>query len=246
LEQCMIEAENAKVEAGGRTILEIGRLNLGPGLHGIIGPNGSGKTTLLRLLSSIMKGSGRVRVCGLPPAAARRITSYMPSHPQVDLLATALDVILAGLYGSTASRSNALQAARLLGVDDLLDRRFHTLSGGEKRLVCLARALARRPRMLLLDEPLSFLDLANTARVLGLLRGLSRSMPVLITSHELHYVSLMDTVTVLGEGRVLYHGPPSSLRREVLEEVYGLPLLEARVSGLRVFLPADIFSPEHT
>ena len=235
---CPVEARRLRVEAGGRAILEVGELSLGPGgLHGVIGPNGSGKTTLLRVLAGVAGHRGEARVCGRSPRQARALTGYMPQSPLVDPLATARDVVAAGLYG--APRQGAEWASRLVGVEGLLDRRFASLSGGEQRLVCLARALARRPRLLLLDEPLSGLDIRNAVRVLRLLRSLSRGSTIVASAHELHYIGAFDTVTLLSRGRPLYHGPPGGLEPGLLEEAYGVPVEAAVVGGVRVFLPAD-------
>ena len=238
---CTVHVKGLTVYAGGRRILGVEEINWGQGMHGIIGPNGSGKTTLLRALSGIIEYKGIVEVCGRRPRDVRSMISYMPSTPLVDPLARAGDVIEAGLYGVSRGL-DVEEAAEILGIRHLLGRRFSTLSGGEQRLVCIARAIARRPRLLLLDEPLSFLDLKNSVKVLRLLRELSRRITVIITSHEIEYVSVFDDILVLKEGSPAYKGPSSSVPKRVLEEVYGVSIEELNLRGNRVFLPRDPFN----
>ncbi|MCE4624612.1 MAG: ABC transporter ATP-binding protein [Desulfurococcales archaeon] len=237
---CTVQVKGLTVHAGGLRILGVEELSWGRGMHGVIGPNGSGKTTLLRTLSGVIDYRGTVEVCGHSPKEARSMVSYMPSTPVVDPLARARDVIEAGLYG--VSRGLDIEeAAEILGVRHLLDRRFSTLSGGEQRLVCIARAIARRPRLLLLDEPLSFLDLKNSVKVLRLLRELSSKITVIATSHEVEYVSVFDDILVLRDGSPAYIGASSNIPRGVLEEVYGVGIEELNLRGKRVFLPRDPF-----
>lgn len=243
MDQCRVEVRGLEVRAGGRLLVSVESLRLGPGLHAIIGPNGAGKTSLLRALAGVVPYRGEASICGRrSPAEARDIIGYMPAYPEVDLLAMARNVIEAGLYGSRAGEDSVVWASRLVGVDGLLDRRFSTLSGGERRLVCLARVLARRPKVLLLDEPLSFLDLKNVARVIGLLRGIAGDgRIVLVAGHELQYLSAFDTVTVVSRGATVYSGRPEEVPLALLEEVYETRLVEARVKGFRVILPGEIF-----
>ncbi len=243
MKQCSVEARGLEVRAGGRVLVRAESLRLGPGLHALIGPNGAGKTSLLRALAGIVSYRGEVKVCGdRSPAEARELLGYMPAYPEVDLLARAGNVIEAGTYGASASDGEILWAARLAGVEALLDRRFITLSGGERRLVCLARVLARRPRILLLDEPLSFLDLKNVASVIGLLRSIARAgRVVVVAGHELQYLSAFDTVTLVSRGKTVYTGAPEDIPLSLLERVYETRLVEARVGGFRVILPGEIF-----
>ncbi len=227
-----IWARDLTVDAGGKRILDHVSLHVPrQRLVAIIGPNGSGKTTLLRALAGIISHEGQVRVC--------EPYSYMPAQPQVDPLALSVDVVKAGLYGSQGSLEEAMDWARKLGVDELVYRRFSTLSSGEKRLVCILRALARRPIALLLDEPLSFLDVSNQALVLRVLREYARlrGASVIVTTHELHYLSYFDEILLLDGGRVRFQGPPEELGEEVIEDVYGVKVVMLKPG---VFVPAEL------
>lgn len=228
---CII-AKELSVEAAGFIILDSIQLSIPPSrLAAIIGPNGSGKTTLLRALAGVVGYKGKTQVC--------KPHSYMPAQPQIDPLALAIDVVKAGLYGASGGLDEAIRWAPRLGVEGLLHKRFSILSSGEKRLVCLLRALARRPRALLLDEPLSFLDVSNQALVLRVLReyAQARSAAVLVSTHELHYLSYFDEIIVLDRGRTRFQGPPEKLGEDVVEEVYGVKVKMLRPG---VFVPAEL------
>ncbi len=227
-----VEARGLTVEAGGRKILDGIEVRVERGeLAAIIGPNGSGKTTLLRALSGTTRYRGSVEVC--------KPHSYMPAQPEVDPLALSIDVIRAGLYGTGSTVRDAEPWATKLGVEALLYRRFSTLSSGEKRLICLVRALARKPKALLLDEPLSFLDVSNQALALRTLReyATSRRAAILVSTHEIHYLSYFDKVVLISGGRIRYAGPPSGMEEETLESVYGVPVVMLRPG---VFIPRDL------
>jgi len=234
---CRVRVGKLRVMAGGRTILDVSNLQYGPGLNGVIGPNGAGKTTLLRVLAGIQEAEGSpAEPC--PPGES----AYVPPTPEVDVLARVEDVLRAGLYGATRpSLDEAVRTLAYYGLEDLLDRRFSTLSSGEQRLVCIARALGRRPRLLLLDEPLSFLDIRNQVATLDLLEFYARrnDATVIMTTHNLEYTWRFGTLTLLSQGRPLYHGPADGVNTEILSRAYGVPLIRVEVEGLgAVFLPA--------
>ena len=208
-------------------------LQLDKGIHAIAGPNGAGKTTLLKAIAGIQDHSGTVEYCGEKTSEIRSKISYMPATPVIDPLATVYDVLRAGLYNSRGNLEYAVKYLKLLRIDHLLHRRFTSLSSGEQRLVCLTRALARVPSLLLLDEPLSFLDVRNQVAVIKLLRrySMERDAVVLLTTHEIHYLWAFDTVTIISEGSLAYHGDPSSLSKDLLERVYGIELMRMPVKG---------------
>jgi len=234
---CRVRVEGLKVKTSGRTILDVSNLTFEQGLNGVIGPNGAGKTTLLRALAGLARAEGSLlETC--PPEE----TAYVPPTPTVDVLARVEDVIRAGLYGAARpSMSQAVETLAYYGLEDILDRRFSTLSSGEQRLVCIARALGRRPRLLLLDEPLSFLDIRNQVATLNLLESYAREnkATIVMTTHNLEYTWRLDTLTLLSRGRPLYHGPAHGLDAKTLSKAYGVPLIQVNVEGIgAVFLPA--------
>ncbi len=232
---CRVLLEDIRVQAGDKAILEVDRLELEPGrLHVIIGPNGAGKTTLLRVIAGVARPSnGRVLVCGSSPRSMRGLLSYMPS--QLDLMEWARvgDVMEAYRYGAKSWRPRLDLLPEGLG----LDRRIGSLSSGERRLVQLAGALSRQPRLLVADEPLSFLDVRNKARVLGIIRDTLDNTTAVVSMHDLEYVSIADTVTLLNNGRIAYSGPPEGLNEDLVSGAYGVSVKWVSIDGRRILVP---------
>lgn len=207
---------------------------------GIFGPSGAGKTSLLEAVAGWRTlTAGRVTVAGRTLEdhdAGRRLSSeeralgYVPQEP---LLFPHLDVranIAFAPRGRT-DREHARRVAHRLELEDLLDRRVDTLSGGEARRVALARALCSRPAALLLDEPLAGLDLALRQRILPLLIGVGEAfdVPWLLVSHDPTEIAVLcDEVLCLREGRAVLHGPPG----EVFAEVWRREWLEGAIQNV--------------
>ena len=158
----------------------------------LTGPNGSGKSTLLRRIVGLLSGPGEIRVDSVPVTprslrAVRRQIGFLWQNPDDALLlpAVADDVAFGALndgLSSEAARAVAADWLGRLGISHLAQRRVRDLSLGEKQLVSLAGVLARRPGLLLLDEPTSFLDIEARARLRGIVNGLPSTM--LLVSHE--------------------------------------------------------------
>jgi iron complex transport system ATP-binding protein len=198
------------------------------GIVGILGPNGSGKTTLLRLLSGTRVPSrGQVLLDDIPltrlsrRAVARRI-AVVPQETQLAFEYTVMEMVLMGRHphlglfemegpGDLAVARDALRAT---GTAQLEDRRFSTLSGGEKQRVVIASALAQASDILLLDEPTASLDLRYQIEIASLLARLNaeRGLTLVISTHDLSLAaSLCRTLVMLREGKVLASGPTSNV-----------------------------------
>jgi iron complex transport system ATP-binding protein len=198
------------------------------GIVGILGPNGSGKTTLLRLLSGTRVPSrGQVLLDDIPltrlsrRAVARRI-AVVPQETQLAFEYTVMEMVLMGRHphlglfemegpGDLAVARDALRAT---GTAQLEDRRFSTLSGGEKQRVVIASALAQASDSLLLDEPTASLDLRYQIEIASLLARLNaeRGLTLVISTHDLSLAaSLCRTLVMLREGKVLASGPTSDV-----------------------------------
>jgi iron complex transport system ATP-binding protein len=244
---------------GGREALRGVDASLSSGsFAAIIGPNGSGKSTLLRILAGLLpRSGGSLEVAGIDPGTmksrhrARRI-AYLPQDEPEELPFTALELVLMGRFAYQGllpfDRDEDLTVAReclaLVEAQELEDRLLVEMSGGERQRIHLARALAQMPRVLLLDEPSSSLDLHHQIEAYRLLRRLvdEERRTVVVVSHDLNLpAAFAEQVIVLSQGEVHAAGPPLEiLRASVLEPVYRTRILEARVEGhpFPVLLPA--------
>lgn len=200
----------------------------------LIGPNAAGKSTLLRGIAGIQRARGRVRIerDGRPdpdPPGPEEIF-YLPQEPPPRSTLTVFEAILLacargrGRAARRRAERDAGTALAQLRLDELATRPVAELSGGQRQLVGLAQAVARRPSVLLLDEPTSNLDLRNQLRILELVRRIAEDQPacVLVTVHDLNLTArFADQVVVLHRGRVHSSGPPPDvLTPEMLREVY--------------------------
>ena len=177
------------------------------GLIAVIGPNGAGKTSLLRALADIERESGEVRVNGhdiaeAPPARRMRLLSFLPATRSLIWPIAARDVIELGLPSPDSSRLAEL--IEMLELRPLADRPVNQLSTGERSRVLLARALAARPRLLLLDEPLSNLDPYWVLKTLEILKteASGNGSVVLASLHDLNQMAAFGRVLLLDRGCV--------------------------------------------
>jgi iron complex transport system ATP-binding protein len=223
---------------------------------GLLGPNGAGKSTLVRLVAGLAAPSaGEVRLAGLAPHAAprravARVCAFVPQEPRVSWPFTVRETVMMGraprqgllaLPGrfDRGAVDGALEACDLV---PLAGRRLDALSGGERRRVFFARALAQEPRVLLLDEPTAFLDLGHQVAAMQLARVAARGgLCVLAVLHDLNLAAAAcDRVLVLSRGRVVAGGPPADVLTEArVREVWGVPIWrgENGASGAAVVLP---------
>jgi iron complex transport system ATP-binding protein len=206
---------------------------------GVLGPNSAGKTTLIRLLTKILAPTrGTIEVDGVSirdlsrAELARRIAVVPQDVPQ-GLPFTVEHLVLMGRYPHAPRRffetaedlAIARAAMAATGVLDLADTSVRTLSGGERQRVVLARALAQRPRLLILDEPTAHLDLRYQVECVALLRRVNREQgtTVLLVSHDLNLAGeLCDRLLLLTDGRIARLGRPEDVLEEaLLASVYG-------------------------
>lgn len=219
----------------------------------ILGPNGVGKSTLLHLaLGWLRARAGRVLLDGRPLGSypRRRLGQSMALVPQVERTPfeyTVLDYVLLArapylaplaMPGAEDERI-AMEAIEEVGLGPLRHRAITTLSGGERQNALVARALAQQPRLLLMDEPTSHLDLAHKVRIVHLVRDrLAAGMTVLLTTHEPDVAAAVATHLVLmRDGRVCGSGPAADVfTAENLSATYGVPVQIARVDGRQAVL----------
>jgi len=191
-------------------------LNVGAGeLVALVGPNGGGKTSLLRALARIESAAGEVVIDGesvdaSPPPRRRRLLSFLPASRDITWPINVRDVIALGLDRPDSSRIDSLIDQFELG--DLADRPVNRLSTGERARVLTARALAARPRALLLDEPLSNLDPYWVLRFLDLFRTAAESgQAVLVALHDLSLLPRFDRALLISDGMVQMDEAPAKL-----------------------------------
>lgn len=225
-----IDVSGLNVRLGGSDILKDVAFSVAPGeFVCITGPNGAGKTTLLKAMLGVVPiASGKVSFFGEPAETVRpgRI-GYLPQKSAgINPLfpATAEEVVLAGVMAAkgfpkranAADHETARDALALLGVEDLAKRQFSELSGGQQQRIFLARALANRPELLLLDEPSTALDPESREEFFTLLRALNRSqkITVVIITHDMDYVGRYATELLVIDRRVAYFGPADAFLHE--------------------------------
>ncbi len=230
---------------GGPPVLQDVTHIIEPGAFtGIVGPSGSGKTSLLRLLLGAAKPtSGTVR------RAPGLAVSYVPQLETVDwnFPVTVAECVLMSRRPSRllpratkAERQDVEQVLERLGIASLAGRHIRELSGGQQQRMFLARALLRRPSLLLLDEPTSGVDVATRHEVLHLLDELNRDgLAIVLTTHDLNGMAAHLPHLVALQRRVIAAGPPSEvIRPDVLERVFGARMDVLEHLGLPVVVDA--------
>ncbi len=192
-------------------------------LYGLLGPNGAGKTTALRIVCTLLApDSGSVRVAGIDalsdPRAVREHLGYVAQEVAIDKILTGRELLkLQGaLYHLPTPRllRRIGELSGLLGMDDWIDRRCGTYSGGMRRRLDLACGLLHDPELLVLDEPTVGLDIESRAAIWQVLRQLrAGGTTVLLSSHYLEEIdALADRLAILEGGRVIAEGSPTELK----------------------------------
>ncbi len=233
----MINIENLFVGYGGKNIIENLSLKIDGGFIGILGPNGSGKTTLLKSISGILKPlSGSVKIFKKDIyKITRREVSEIVTMISQDFIPmydyTALDVVKMafsgrGFFPSREEDELAIQALSDVGVKHLKDRMFFTLSGGEKRLVMIARALAQGSKVILVDELELHLDPPHKRRIAETLKKISRSGKIVVSVfHDIQLAfSFSDRFIGINSGKVVFDS--KNPKPEDLENLFDMKFRE--------------------
>lgn len=253
----LIEAQDLRVGYPGHVVGEGLSLALGAGeVLALLGPNGGGKTTLLKTLLGLLRPlAGRVWLDGRPlhewplPERARRV-AYVPQGQAGTFGYSARQMVLMGRTAhlgllarpTPADEDIASSVLQRLGIAHLAERSVHDMSGGERQLVLIARALAQQPRAILLDEPTASLDFGNQGMVIAAIRGLAdQGLAVMFTTHDPNQaLRCADRAMLIRGGRVLAAGPAAEVIDEArLVALYGAPVWRVASPRGAVFLPGS-------
>ncbi len=247
----ILEARDLSFGFPGRTVGQGVSFTLGAGeAMCVLGPNGGGKTTLFRtLLGLLAPHGGEVRLHGsslpgLSRGEVARLAGYVPQGHTAYFAYTLRQFVLMGRTArlgafavpGAADRRIADQALESLGIAALAERPINEVSGGERQLALVARALAQEPRLLVMDEPTASLDFGNQVRVLERILALAASgIAILFSSHDPDHAFIgAQRALLLGEGRVLEAGEPQKVvRADTLQRLYGVPVEVVQVAGGR-------------
>ena len=235
-----VSARGLSYEVDAETLLDGVTMHAGRGqLVGLIGANGAGKTTLLRAVSGILgyrDGTVRLEGADLESLSSREIAAGLALVPQIAPYThgfTSIELVLMGRYphlgrfqieGKEDDRI-ARDAMRLTETEQFADRTLDTLSGGERQRVFVSRALAQQPRVLLLDEPTSNLDVLHQLKVFDLVRRLvDDGLTAIAAIHDLNMAArYCDRLVLLSRGRVIAEGTPADvLTAETIESAFGV------------------------
>lgn len=228
----ILQVKNLSFGYTGDLVLEDVDLTVAEGdFVGVIGPNGSGKTTLLRLILGLLgPTAGEIRVLGMSPVKARPLIGYVPQFVafDTDFPISVLEVVLMGRLSKApalgpyrkADRLAAEEALDMVSVADLTRRRLGNLSGGQRQRVLIARALVNKPKLLLLDEPTSNVDVAVEEDIYELLHRLNAQTTLVLVTHDLGFVSShMNRVACLN--RTLVCHPTGEITGAMINSLYG-------------------------
>ncbi len=229
------------------------------GFTSLIGPNGSGKTTLFKIIAGLLKPKvGTVQFDGkvvqsLGKKQLARIIAHVPQEIHVDYQFSALDIVLMGRnphlgrFRSEGEKDYEICRMAMEATDCwvLKDRFISALSGGERQRVIIARALAQEPKLILLDEPTSHLDLHHQIEILNLIRRLNvdNGLTVMAVLHDINLAThFSDTILMLKDGRITGCGTPAEvITQENIKRTYNMNVMVMKnpMTDLPFILPID-------
>lgn len=217
----------------------------GGSIAALVGVNGSGKSTLFKAVMGFVRATGTISILGMPPSLALRknLVAYVPQSEEVDWTFPVLveDVVMMGRYGHMGfmrrpeenDRRIVAQALERVDMLDLRHRQIGELSGGQKKRIFLARAIAQQGEVILLDEPFTGVDVKTEAKIIDLLRELrDEGKTLLVSTHNLGSVTEFCDYTVMVKGTVLASGPTeTTFTAENLERAFSGVLRHVVLSG---------------
>jgi zinc/manganese transport system ATP-binding protein len=256
----VLEVRDASLERGDRELWAGLDLTVNPGeFLAVLGPSGSGKTTLLRAILGLQDlSSGSIRVDGAPVQRGNPRIGYIPQQRPLppDTSMRARDVVALGVQGTRfglpiprrGDRARIDSLLKDVGAEHFADRRVGLLSGGEQQRLRVGQALADEPALLLCDEPLSNLDLANQLGVTEIIdrQRRERGAAVLFVTHDVNPIlGRVDRILYIAGGRFVLGTPDEVLQSRVLTDLYGTPVFVLRAGDRLVVVGVPDAEPHH-
>lgn len=265
-----IIVENVSISYGNHTVLKDVYLKINPGgIMTLLGPNGCGKTTLLKVINGLLRPSqGQIFIEGrasnlIGQMEQARLIGYVPQAQRASFPFTVMDIVLTGRMPHLSMFAQpgpddvkkAKLALEMVGATHLTERPYTQISGGERQLVMIARALAQEPKYLLLDEPTSYLDFKNQILILKMITDIARKqgVTVVMTLHDPnHSLMFSDEIVLLRKLSGLNNGhdhhdnlsnlvavgtPLDVMTEHNIKDAYGLDVDIVDVKGRRLLLP---------
>jgi zinc/manganese transport system ATP-binding protein len=256
----VLEVRGAALQRGDRELWSGLDLTVDPGeFIAVLGPSGSGKTTLLRSILGLQPlSAGDITVAGGPVRKGNPRIGYIPQQRSLapDTSMRARDLVALGVQGSRfglpiphrGDKAKVDQLLASVGASHYADRRVGLLSGGEQQRLRVGQALADEPSLLLCDEPLSNLDLANQVAVTDIIdrQRRDRGAAVLFVTHDINPIlGRVDRILYIAGGRFVLGTPEEVLQTRVLTELYGTPVFVLRAGDRLVVVGVPDAEPHH-
>jgi zinc/manganese transport system ATP-binding protein len=237
-----VRFEKAQARLGGRTVWNDVSLCIRQGeFAAVLGPNGAGKSTLLKAILGLLPlSTGSASVFGRRPGEGNPLIGYLPQRRSFDGAARirGVDIVRLGLDGarwgvplpgkaSAATRRRVAEAIDLVGASAYAERAIGRLSGGEQQRLLIAQALVRRPKLLLLDEPLDSLDLPNQVAVASLVQRIcsDQGVAVMLVAHDVNPIlPYLDRVVYFAGQTAVEGAPREVITSETLSRLYAAPI----------------------
>lgn len=254
----MLQVEDIHFNYGKNQILKNISFDVEDGLLcGLFGPNGCGKTTLFKCCMKFLKfHKGSVIIDGIDIKNHRiedmaKVVAYVPQEHKPPFPYLVKEVVLmgrtphlGGFFGvKRADKEKALDALELLDISHLGDQPYNQLSGGQRQMVLIARAIAQETKLMFLDEPTSALDFSNQMKIWTLLRKVAeQGITILACSHDPNHVTwFCDKVVVMNNNGIISQGDPNHVITEtILDEIYQNMCTVRSLGKVKMILPRDV------